>query len=79
MRTAMNNEDLVGRFIQVRTRAVRGRIAAYYGRVQVTGASTTGLTVAWRAQAFVANKLVWRDYVESIPWATVQRLRSYTK
>lgn len=74
-----NHADLAGRFVQVRTRAVRGRLAAYYARVQVTGTSKTGMTVEWRARAFVADKLVWRDYTESIPWAAVQRLRPYTK
>lgn len=75
----MDNEKLVGKFVQVRTRAVRGRLAAYYARVQVTETSKTGMTVAWRARAFVADKLVWRDYAESISWAAVQRLRPYTK
>jgi hypothetical protein len=74
-----HREDLAGRFVQVRTRAVRGHLAAHYARVLVTATSKTGLTVAWQARAFVADKLVWRDYAESIPWAAVQRLRPYTK
>ncbi len=75
----MNSANLIGRFVQVRTRAMRSRMAAYYARVRVTETSKTGLTVAWQARAFVADKLVWRDYLESIPWAAVQRLRPYTK
>lgn len=75
----LSSGNLVGKFVQVRTRAVRGRLAAHYARVLVTGTSKTGMTVTWRARAFVADKLVWRDYAESISWTAIQRLRPYTK
>lgn len=77
MKTSLLPTSLVDKFVTLRTKPIRNRAGAVWHRALVTAESTTGLTLAWRAWAFVNDKLVLRDYVESVHKSSITQLRTY--
>ena len=77
MTTSLLPTSLVDKFVTLQTKPIRNRAGAVWHRALVTAESSTGLRLAWKAWAFVNDKLVLREYTEAVSKSSITQLRTY--